>query len=97
MLKATVALVGLLTLAMSARADEIRRGVETERVEPAKVKLFPLPGPIYDQAGRLVAAPPPSNVRDRRDVLLRLPALPEAVGDVGSEPRRTSPRRRGEP
>ncbi len=97
MLKTTVVLVGLLTLVISARADEERRSVEAERVEAAPQGLFPLPGPIYDEKGRLLAAPPPSNVRSVRDLLLRKPVLPEAVGDAGSEPRRTSPRRRGEP
>lgn len=97
MLKATIALVGLLALPMSARADEDRRRVEAERVETAPINLFPLPGPIYDESGRLLAAPPPSDVQDVRDVLLRLPVLPEAPGNAGAEPGRTAPRKRGEP
>lgn len=95
MLKTMVALVGLLALPVSARADEDRSSIEAERVEAAQINLFALPGPIYDESGRLLAAPPPTDVRDARDVLLRLPVLPEAVGDA--EPGRTSPRRRGEP
>jgi hypothetical protein len=99
MLKAIIALVGLSTLPvpMLARADDERGSAEPERVEVAPRSPLPLPGPIYDEAGRLLAAPPPSDVRDARDVLLRLPALPEAAGGAGYEPGRTAPRRRGEP
>ncbi len=78
-----------------ATADEA--GLEWERVEAAQGSPFPLPGPIYDESGRLLAAPPPSEARSVRELLLRLPALPEAVGDTGSEPRRSAPPRRGEP
>jgi hypothetical protein len=97
MWKATVALVIWLAVPGSASADGDQRGVEAERVEPAKVQMAPLPGPIYDEAGRLVAAPPPSNLRSRRDVALRLPVLPEPRGAAGSGPPRTAPPRRGEP
>jgi hypothetical protein len=98
MLKATVALLGLLTLPLSmlARADEERSSVEAERVEVAP-GLFSLPGPIYDEKGRLLAAPPPPNVRSVRDLWRRLPALPQAVREAGAEPGRTAPRRRGGP
>ena len=96
MLRVSLALVVALAAPALARAYEDRSGFETQRVEAAQVSLFPLPGPIYDESGRLIAAPPPSHVRSARDVLLRLPVLPEAVGDAGSEPRRTSPPRRGE-
>ena len=98
MRKALVALVGLSTLSLPvvASADEERSGGEAERVEVAPRSLFPLPGPICDENGRLLAAPPPADVHDARDVLLRLPALPEAVGDAGHEPGRTAPRARGE-
>ena len=97
MLRVSLALVVALAAPASAGAYEDRSGFETQRVEAAQVNLFALPGPIYDEAGRLLAAPPRSDVRSVRDLLLRLPVLPEAVGDVGSEPRRTAPRRRGEP
>ena len=97
MLKTTVALLGLLTLPLSATADQEHGSVEAERVEVAPRGLFALPGPIYDENGRLLAAPPPSDIRDARDVLLRLPDLPEPRGDAGPEPGRTAPRRRGEP
>ena len=91
------ALLTLLAAPALAGADEDPGGAEAERVEAAQVGLFPLPGPLYDEAGRLLAAPPPSDLRSARDVLLRLPVLPEAVGDAGSEPGRSAPPRRGEP
>jgi hypothetical protein len=97
MLKVTIALVTLLAAPESARSYEDRSGFEADRAQAAQINLFPLPGPIYDEAGRLLAAPPPSNVRSVRDLLRRQPVLPKAVGDAGSEPRRTTPRRRGEP
>jgi len=97
MLKATLALAALLTAFASASASAQDAGLEPERVEAAQGSPFPLPGPISDATGRIVAAPPPSNVRNARDVLLRLPVLPEAVGDAGSEPRRLAPPHRGEP
>jgi len=97
MLKATLALAVSLTAFASATSFADEAGLRPERVEAAQGSPFPLPGSISDEAGRIVAAPPPSNVRNARDVLLRLPALPEAVGDAGSEPRRSAPPRRGEP
>jgi hypothetical protein len=93
-IRTLIAFLAVLALA-GAQADT--GGVGADRVEVAPVNLFPLPGPIYDEAGRLLAAPPPSNVRSVRDLLRRQPVLPKAVGDAGSEPRRTTPRRRGEP
>ena len=96
MLTAIVPLVALLAAPSAVRADERGSGVEVDRVEAAQVNLFALPGPIYDETGRLLAAPPPSDVRDVRDILLRLPDLPEARGSAGSEPGRTAPPRRGE-
>ena len=96
MRKAIVALVTLLAAAVSASAYEDTSSLEADRAQAAPIDLFRVPGPIYDEAGRLLAAPPPSDVRSARDVLLRLPVLPEAVGDAGSEPRRTAPPRRGE-
>ncbi len=97
MLRATVAIVSLLAVPMSARAEEDRSSVEAERVEAAPQRLFAPPGPIYDDAGRLVAAPPPPKVPSARDLWRRLPPLPQAEGEAGSDPRRTSPRRRGAP
>jgi len=97
MLRMSLAVVVALAAPVSAWAYGDKSGFEAERVEAAKVNLFPLPGPIYDEAGRLLATPPPSNVRSVRDLLLRLPVLPEAVGDAGSEPRSTASPRRGEP
>ncbi len=88
-----ISLIGLAPA--SASADDT--ALEPGRVEAAQGSLFPLPGPIYDEAGRMLAAPPPSGVRSARDLLLRLPLLPEAVGDAGFEPRRSAPPRRGEP
>jgi len=97
MRKATISLAIVLAVSGSASADGDRSGVEAVRVEAAKTHLSPLPGPVYDEAGRLVAAPPPSNVRSRRDVALRLPVLREPRGDAGSGPPRTGPPTRGEP
>jgi hypothetical protein len=91
------ALLTLLAAPALAGADADPGGAEAERAQAAQVGLFPLPGPLYDEAGRLLAVPQPSDVRSARDVLLRLPVLPEAVGDAGSEPRRRAPPRRGEP
>jgi hypothetical protein len=96
-MKTILTLIAFLAVPALAGAQADTGGVEAERVEAAQVNLFQPPGPIYDEAGRLVAAPPPSNVRSVRDLLRRQPVLPEAVGDAGSEPRRTTPRRRGEP
>jgi hypothetical protein len=64
MRKAIVALVGLLTLTlpMLASADEERSS--EERVEVAPQGVFALPGPIYDEKGRLLAAPLPEAVGD---------------------------------
>ncbi len=97
MRRAILVLAVALAVPVSAGAYEERSGFGAERTEAARGSPFALPGPIYDDAGRIIAAPPPSNVRSPRDVLLRLPVLPEAVGDAGSEPRRSAPRRRGEP
>jgi len=95
MLKAIIALAALLAAPGSVRADEGRSG-DANRVEAAQINLFALPGPIYDEDGRLLAAPSPSDIRDAREILLRLPALPEARGSAGYEPGRAAPRRRGE-
>jgi hypothetical protein len=92
---ATISMAILLAMAVPARADGDRRNSEAVRVEVAPVSLRPPPGPIYDEAGRLIVAPPRPNVRSVRD--LPVPMLPEPVGAAGFEPGRTSPRKRGEP
>jgi len=97
MLKATLVLAVSSIAFAAASASAADSDLVPERVEAAQGSPFPLPGPIYDEAGRMLAAPPPSNVRNARDVLLRLPVLPKAVGDAGSKPRRSAPPRRGEP
>jgi len=96
MLKAIVAMVILLAMAAPARADGSRSGVEGEPVGMAPRGLFALPGPIYDEKGRLLAAPPPPNVRSGDDLRRRLQARPPAVREAGSEPRPTPPPGRGE-
>ncbi len=97
MLKTTLVLAVSLLAFASANASEADTDPVPERVETAQGSPFPLPGPISDEAGRIIARPPPTEIRNARDVLLRLPVLPEPVGDAGSEPRRAAPPQRGEP
>jgi hypothetical protein len=96
MWRATITILILLAARGPASAVEDRGDFEPERAQQAPVNLFPLPGPVYDEAGRLLAAPPPSDLRDAHDVLLRLPVLPEAAPRAGAEPPRTRPPRRSE-
>jgi hypothetical protein len=97
MMKTIAALAILLAASDTAKADPGEGAFEAERVDEAPVNLFQPPGPIYDEAGRLVVAPPPSpDLRSARDVLLRLPDLPEPAGAASFESRRTAFPRRGE-
>jgi hypothetical protein len=93
MRKATISMAILLAVAGSARADEERSSAEAAPVEVAPHGA--LPGPIYDEKGRLLAAPPPPSVRSV-DLRRRLVARPPAVREAGSEPRPTPPPTRGE-
>ncbi len=97
MLKVTLVLTVSSIAFVSANASAGDTDRVPEGIEAAQGSPFPLPGPISDEWGRIVARPPTSDVRDARELLLRLPVLPEAVGDAGSEPRRSAPPRRGEP
>jgi hypothetical protein len=97
MLKETLVLAVSSLAFASAAASAGDTDRVPERVDTTQGSPFPLPGPISDEAGRIIARPPPPEIRNARDVLLRLPVLPEAVGDAGSEPRRAAPPPRGEP
>jgi hypothetical protein len=70
-------LILALAAPLSAGAHEDRGGFDAERVEPAQGSPFPVPGPLYDAAGRIVAKPPANTPRSRRDVLLRREQVPK--------------------
>jgi hypothetical protein len=97
MRRATVALLVALAVPVAAGADpdrsrQERQRLETERVEAAQGTPFPLPGPLYDEAGRMLAAPPPSDLRSARDVWRRVlsPVAGRGPGRRAAPPRRVA-------
>ena len=95
-MKTNIVLVTSLATPVAVRADEEYASFATERIEAAQPSLFLLPGSLYEEPGRLLAAPTPTAVCAARNLLLRLPVLPTAVGDARFEPGRSAPPRRGE-